>query len=125
MYQSYYSSQIEKNLTRLRAKIEYPNTVPKTYWSILNRFLSNKKIPDTPPILVDDKIVSNFTERAELFNSYFVSQCTPVIHKSQLPSLEFKLRSEKINFTDDDINLLIKNLNVDKEHRWHNLSIRR
>ena len=105
-------------LIRLRAKNEYPNTVPKTYWSISNGFLSNKKIPNTPPILVDDKIVSSVTERAELFNSYFVSQCTPVINKSQLPALEFKInrRFEKITFTDDDINLLIKNLNVDKEY---------
>ena len=46
-------------------------------------------------------------------------QCTPVIHKSQLPSLEFKTNKwlEKIIFTDDDIN-------VDKAHGWDNKSIR-
>ena len=60
------------------------------------------------------KIVSNFAKKAELFNSYFASQCTPVINKSQLPSLEFKTskRIEKLTFTDDDINLIIKNLNI-------------
>ena len=35
----------EKNLIRLSAKLEDPSTAPKTYWSILNRFLSNKKYP--------------------------------------------------------------------------------
>ena len=34
----------EKHLTRLIAKLEDPSTAPKTYWSILNRFLSNKKL---------------------------------------------------------------------------------
>ena len=116
----------EKHLTRLSAKLEDPSTAPKTYWSILNRFLSNKKLPIIPPILVDDRVVSNFAEKTELFNSYFASQCTPVTNKSQLPSLEFKTgkRIEKVTFTDDDINLIVKNLNVGKAHGWDNISIR-
>ena len=83
-------------------KLGDPTTAPKTYWSILNRFLSNKKISIIPPILVDDKVVSNLAEKAELFNSYFTVQCTPLINKNQLPSLEFKTnkRLQKI-FTDD------------------------
>ena len=76
MYQTYYSSQ-RKILIRLSAKLEDLSTASKTYWSILNRFLSNKKIPIIPPILVDDRVVPNFAEKAELFNSYFASQFTP------------------------------------------------
>ena len=41
----------EKYLIRLSSKLEGPSTAPKTYWSILNRFLSNKKIPIIPPTL--------------------------------------------------------------------------
>ena len=116
----------EKHLTRLSAKLEDPSTGSKTYWSILNRFLSNKKLPIIPPILVDDRVVSNFAEKTELFNSYFASQCTPVTNKSQLPFLEFKTgkRIEKITFNDGDIYLIIKNLNVDKAYGWDNISIR-
>ena len=101
-----------KNLIQLSAKLEDHSTDPKTYWFILNRFLSNKKIPIIPAILVDDRVASNFAEKAEFFNSYFASQCTPVANKSQLPSFEFKMgkRIEKVNFTDDNINLIIKNL---------------
>ena len=43
----------EKNRIRLSAKLEDLSTGPKSYWSILNRFLSNKKITFIPPILVD------------------------------------------------------------------------
>ena len=116
----------EKHLTRLSAKLEDLSTAPKSYWSILNRFLSNKKLPIIPPILLVDRVVSNFAEKTELFNSYFASQCTLVTNKSKLPSLEFKTgkRIEKITFTDDDINLIIKNLNVDKAYGWDNISIR-
>ena len=49
----------EKNLTRLSAKLEDPSIAPETYWSILHRFLSNKKLLIIPPILVDDRVVSN------------------------------------------------------------------
>ena len=93
--------------------------------SIFNRFLTNKKLPIIPPILVDDSVVSNLGKKTELFNSYFASQCTSVTNKSQLPSLEFKTgkRIEK-TFNDDDIYLIIKNLNVDKAYGWDNISIR-
>ena len=76
----------EKFLTRLSAKLQDPSTAPKTYWSILNRFLSNNMLPIIPPILVDDRGVSNFAKKNELFNSYFASQCTPATNKSQLLS---------------------------------------
>ena len=47
-------------------------------------------------------------------------------YKSQVPSLEFEAskRIEKITSTDDDINLIIKNLNIDKAHGWNKVSIR-
>ena len=54
----------DKNLIQISAKLEDPNAAPKTYWSILNRFLCNKKIPSIPPTLVNIKVVSNFTEKA-------------------------------------------------------------
>ena len=57
----------ERELIRLSAELEDPSTAPKTYWSILNRFLSNKKITIMSPILVNDKVVSNFAEKTKLF----------------------------------------------------------
>ena len=80
----------DRKLIQLNAELEDPSTAPKTYWSILNRFLSTKKLPIISPILVHDRFVSNFAKKAKLFNSYFASQCIPVTAKSQLPSLEFK-----------------------------------
>ena len=43
----------------------------KTYWSLLNRFLNNKNIPLIPPLFYENKFVTDFKEKAELFNSVF------------------------------------------------------
>ena len=105
-----------ENLIRLSAKLEDHSTGPKTYWFILNRFLSNKKIPIIPAILVDDIVASNFAEKTEFFNSYFASQCTPVANKSQIPSLEFKMGKRIFYWWQYKPN--------NKESRWDKISIR-
>ena len=40
----------DKHLAKLSSKLDNPDTAPKTYWSIINRFLNNKKIPIIPPV---------------------------------------------------------------------------
>ena len=49
-----------------------PSTSPKTYWSILKTFLNNKKIPVIPPIFHDNKYITHFKQKGELFNSHNV-----------------------------------------------------
>ena len=57
-----------------------PLTVPKTYWSVLNRFLNNWKIPATPPLLVNGDIIASFSEKADLFNKLlFQTNVHPLI----------------------------------------------
>ena len=41
-------------------------TSRKYYWSILKTFLNNKKILVIPPILHDNKFITNFKEKAEI-----------------------------------------------------------
>ena len=58
---------------------------------ILKRHILNKKkIPNNLPLNVNDKIISNFDKKAELFNSHFSFQYTPVSNSSVLPPLEYK-----------------------------------
>ena len=61
----------------MSAKLDNTKTLSKTYWSIINKFLYNKKTPTIPPVLVNTELVSDFKQKADLFNSYFISQCTP------------------------------------------------
>ena len=115
-----------KYIAKMSAKLDNPNTAPKTYWLIISRFLSERKMVAIQPILADGKLVSDFKIKSELFNSHFAAQCTLVKNASTLPKFKYttdkRLNSFRINET--DIFLIIKNLNADKAHGWDNISIR-
>ena len=110
----------------MSAELDNPKTVPKTYWLIINKFVSNKKTPIIPSVFVNSELVSDFQQKANLFKNYFASQCTPIENSSKL--LNFIYKTEKIltsfDIKDDDILSIIKNLNVDKADGWDQLSIR-
>ena len=57
-------------INQLSQKPIGPSTEPKTYWKIINRFVNNKKTPNKPPLLVNNKIISNFSEKAILLNIF-------------------------------------------------------
>ena len=70
--------------------------------------------------------MSNFTEKANLFNDFFATQCTPLSNNSVLPpAISFKIQSRlsSINF-EKDILKIIRNLNVNKTYGHDNISIR-
>ena len=58
-------------ILNMTSKLVDSHTAPKTYWTLLNRFLYNKKIPSIPLLLVDGKIVSDFYEKSNIFNIFF------------------------------------------------------
>ena len=109
---------------KLSRRLDDPSTMPKAYWSILNTFLNSKNIPYIHPLNVNGKLISNFEKKAELFNSHFASQCTPINNSSVFPPLEYKTneRLTSVNMKEDDIYL--KNLNPEKAHRWDGISNR-
>ena len=80
----------EKYINELSKKLSNPETAPKTYWKMLNCFLSNKKIPSIPPLLVNGEMISNFTKKAEVFNKCFASQCTPLSNTRTLVPLTIR-----------------------------------
>ena len=55
----------EKYVRCMSNKLNDPLTAPKTYWSILNRFLNNRKIPVITPLLVNGDIITNFSEKPD------------------------------------------------------------
>ena len=102
------------------------NAASKTYWSILNRFLYNKKIPAIPPLLVDGNFISDFCEKANLFNNFFASICTPIKNNSRLPPFIYKTNTRIHCFcvTSKDILSIINSLNSSKVHGYDNTTIK-
>ena len=78
----------------------------KTYWSLLKILLNNKKISCIPPLLQNNKYVTDFKKKAELFNLFFVKQCSKIDNSNELP-LNFLKKTDKsisvISFFCDDI----------------------
>ena len=78
----------------MRAKLDNPKSAPKTYWTIINKFLSQKKIPIIPPILVNGELVSDYKQKAKIFNNHFASLCTPIKNCSKLPTFSYRTGKE-------------------------------
>ena len=108
-------------------KLNDSKTSDKTCWSILKSFYNNSKIPLIPPLLVNNKIVSDFTEKENLFNDFSATQCTHLPNNSVLPSsisLKTQARLSSINFEKEDILKITRNFNVNKAQGHDNISIR-
>ena len=79
-------SNKERYYLRISKKLMDPMTSAKTYWSILKSLLNNKKIPCIPPLFHQNKYVTDFKKKAELFNCFFAKQCSIINNSSELPS---------------------------------------
>ena len=107
-------------------KLSKPETGIKTYWSLINNLLNKAKIPIIPPLLENDIFILDFTAKTEIFNKYFIQQCTTndtgsTIPQDTIPSApsltEFTISNEKILTA-------IRSLNPNKAHGWDDISIR-
>ena len=88
---------------------------------------SNKKIPLIPPLFHENRFITDFKEKAELFNSFFSNQCSLLKNCSKLPTNLRYVTDERlrtINFTTDNIEKTILRLNPNKAHGHENISIR-
>lgn len=64
----------EKHIRKIGEKLDAREAFTNSYWPIVNSFLSNMKIPNIPPLKVNDVLVSDFTVKVEPFKSYFAAQ---------------------------------------------------
>ena len=112
---------------QLSKKLNDPLTTSKTYWSIFKTFYSGTKIPLIPPIIIDNKVIRNFREKANVFNIFFALQCMAIVNDSILPSTiiyRTENRLSAISFKDEDVLKIIKSLNINKAHGHDDISIR-
>ena len=59
-------------------KLNEPTIQTKSSWSILKSFYNNRKNPLIPPLLLNDKFVTNIKTKGNIFNKFFAEQCTPL-----------------------------------------------
>ena len=103
-----------------------PVTSSKTYWTLINTVLNKVKIPIIPPLLENGLFVTDFTEKAQLFNDYFILQCTTSDTGSEIPHdmlVPVALINE-FSISDEKILNIIRSLNPNKAHGWDEISVR-
>ena len=103
-----------------------PGTPSKTYWSLINTVLNKAKVPIIPPLLDNGLFVTDFTEKAQLFNDYFMLQCTTIDTGSAIPE-HIPVTSTLINtfaISEEKILQIIRSLNPNKAHGWDEISVR-
>ena len=63
---------------QLTRKLNNPKTSSKTYWSMLKTFYNGRKVPLIPPLVINNKLEADFKRKADHFNNFFASKCTPL-----------------------------------------------
>ena len=75
----------EEYQNHIACKLNDTMTNTKTCWSILKTFYNGKKVPVIPPLLINNKLISDFKVKANHFNHFFASQCILLNNNSKLP----------------------------------------
>ena len=112
----------------LTNKLSYPNTSSKACWSIIKTLINCKNVLlIISSILVNNKLATNFKDKANIFNDFFSKQCQPIPNNSTLPSFQTFEISNRLSTLDIDskkILKLIQGLNSNKAHGHDGISIR-
>ena len=99
----------------------------KTYWSILKSFYKDRKVPLIPPLLIDDKFVTDIETKINIFNKFFADQCQPLNNAIDLPTNQIFLTQSRLgslDFNEGELLQIIRALNINKAHGHDDISIR-
>ena len=90
-------------------------------------FLNNKKIPLIPPLYYNNFFITDFKEKAELFNSFFSKQCPLISNNSSIPSYinyTTKKYFSTVALSVEDFGEIIQNFDFNEAYDHHNITIR-
>ena len=94
-----FSESKDKYYNKLSMKFNNPKTSSKTYWSIFKTFYNGRKIPIIRPILKEGKLESHFKIKGNYFNSFFASQCTPLVNSTPPDKITSTLQLELLQLS--------------------------
>ena len=103
-----------------------PETSSKTYWSLINTVLNKAKIPMIPPLSENGLFITDASEKAQLFNDYFILQCTTIDTGSDIPpeDLVNPIQINDFDISDERILKILRSLHPNKAHGWDEISIK-
>ena len=110
---------------KLEDKLSDPKTGAKIFWNAFKKISNEGKRPNIPPLIENDKLISNFRHKANLFNDYFADQCKILDNGSSLPEIKYKTTASifEINIPIDNIVNIINKMNPKKGGGHDGISI--
>ena len=90
-------------------------------------FLKYEENAYLPPLFYENRFITDFKEKAQLFNIFFSKQCSLIPNNSSLPADVNYITDKRLStvtFSARDIRKIIQNLDSNKAHGHDNLSIR-
>ena len=111
----------------LSTKLVKQKSNPKIYWSVLKRFLNNKKISCIPSLFHENKLETDFRKKANIFNCFFAKQCSLINSNSSLPYKIIKKTNNSlysVKFSTENMLQIINKLDSKKAHGHDEISIR-
>ena len=94
--------------------------------SILNRFYNGKKVPIVPPVLINNKLQSEFKIKAKCCDCFFASKCTPLVNSIIVPNSPHYVSTARhcsFCFNEGVILKMIKVLSINKAHGHDDISV--
>ena len=82
----------------LAKKLNNPNTSPRTYQAIMKIFHNGKKIPQISPLLINDKLESDFGKKANHFIESFCIKVYSIEQWKYLTSFIIKYTNSRTFF---------------------------
>jgi len=109
-------------MARLGSILNEPNINPKKYWSTLNLLIHKRKMTRIPPIRnANNIIVSDVSQKADVFNTFFANQCSLIENNSVLPPFNQPLVDnslDTVHFDNAKLLAFIRALDSNKAHGW-------
>ena len=101
---------------RLGHKLSDPQTDQNHFWNAFKTITNKKKYTNIPPIIENNVYISNFFEKANIFNDYFADQCKVLDNGSTLPHMIYKTNASiyNIDITQNQIVNIINKMNSNK-----------
>ena len=102
-----------------------PSSGEKHFWNAFKKLANKKKTTNIPPIIENDVYITDFLQKASIFNDYFAKQCTIHDNGSTLPPLTYRTNSVLSNIVikQDEIISIILKQNLHKAHGCDNVSM--
>ena len=83
----------------------------------MKTFNNGKKTRNMPPLLVNNNLISNFIEKANIFNNFLVRQCQPIANSSIFPSNQILYKQNSLRDFDTDCGKVLRLINILNPHK--------